>query len=217
MTAFIVIFAIALVISALLLTRVRFVIEYADELVLYLKILFYKKTLIPQKEKKIRISDYTKKKIQKRKNKDSEKKTAEKKTAKPEEKKEKRSIPETIRLVRVLLSVFLKRFFGHLKVEVARLNIRIAADDAAKTAISYGYICQGVAYIVELLDRFGTLKRRRSTEISVRPDFTAEKMSANIRIALSMSIAGALDVLFRTLFAYLKIKMKNITQKQKGI
>lgn len=220
MTALIVIFVIALVICALLLLRVKFVIRFSDELALYAKILFVRINLFPKKEKKIRISDYKKKNYEKRKRKEAEKqkkKAAEKaakqkQKASPEKKKEKMSAKEAIRLIRLLLPIFLRRFFGHLRIEVARLNISVAAEDAAKTAVMYGCICQGVAYIVELLDMCGNLRRNRGTQISVAPDFTSEKITADIHIALSITVAQALGVLLRTGFAYIKSKLKGAEQ-----
>ena len=66
MTALTVILIIALVIFALLSLRIKIVIEYADTLILSVKILFFKIKILPKKEKKIKASDYTKKKMLKR-------------------------------------------------------------------------------------------------------------------------------------------------------
>ncbi len=219
MTALVTILIIALVITALLLLRIKIVIKYTDELVLYIKVLFVKIKLVPKKEKKIKPSDYTKKKLLKRQKKEEEKE--QKKLAKkakrdeekaeeknhPEKKKEKPPILDTIRMIKLLLAVFLKRFFGHLRIDLARLNITVASEDAAKTALLYGYLCQGVAYIVELLDRFTNLKKGRNAEISVAPDFTAEKLVADIHIAFSLTVGQALDILFRTAFAFVRSKL----------
>ena len=222
MTALTVILVIAAVIAALLLLRVKIVIEYADELILYIRVLFIKIKIIPKKEKRIKISEYTKKKISKRqklseeKEKKKKQKKAEKKAAKaeakkdPDKKKEKPPILDTIRLVRVLLAIFLKRFFGHLRIDVARLNIVVASEDAARTAIMYGYICQGVAYTVELLDRFTNLRRTDNTEISVTPDFTSEKLIADIHIAFSLTVGQVFDILLRTAFGFVKNKLEKI-------
>ncbi len=220
MTALKVIIIIALVIAALLLTRIKIVIEYSDELILYAKVLFFKIKLIPKKERPVKPSDYTRKKLLKRQKKeaDKEKKKLEKKAAKkaeakeakahPEKKKAKPPILDTVRLVRLLLSIFLRRFFGHLRIDLARLNIMIGGEDAAATAITYGYLCQSVAYLVEILDRFTNLKRTKNTEISVRPDFTAEKTVFDLHIAFSLTVGQALDIVFRTAFGYVKTKMK---------
>jgi len=220
MTALKVMIIIALVIAALLLTRIKIVIEYADELILSAKVLFFKIKIIPKKEKKVKPSAYTKKKLLKRQKKeaDKEKKRLEKKAAKKaeakeagaqsEKKKKKPPILDTVRLVRLLLSIFLRRFFGHLRIDLARLNITVGGEDAAATAITYGYLCQSVAYLVEILDRFTNLKRTRKTEISVRPEFTAEKTVLDLHIAFSLTVAQALDIVFRTAFGYVKTKMK---------
>ena len=218
MTALKVIFIIALVIAALLLTRIKIVIEYADELILSAKVLFFKIKIIPKKEKKVKPSAYTKKKLLKRQKKeaDKEKKRLEKKAAKKagakeagaQSEKKKPPILDTVRLLRLLLSIFLRRFFGHLRIDLARLNITVGGEDAAATAITYGYLCQSVAYLVEILDRFTNLKRTRKTEISVRPEFTAEKTVLDLHIAFSLTVAQALDIVFRTAFGYVKTKMK---------
>lgn len=221
MIALNIIIAIVIIITAILLLRLKLVIEYTDELILYAKVLFIKIRIIPKKEKPVRVSDYTPKKILKRQKKEAEKekKRLDKKKAKKaqksersdtEKKKEKMPILDIIRLVRVLLSIFLKRFFGHLRIDLARLNIIIGSEDAAKTAITYGYVCQSTAYLVEILDNFTNLKKTKNTEISVTTDFLAQSSVIDLHIALSITIWQIFDILFRIAFGYVKNKIQNI-------
>lgn len=231
-SALIVIGVLALLIAGILLLRATVTIKYLDEFALTVRVLFLKFRILPAKERKIDPDDYSprkfrriirkkEKKAEKRRRK-AEKKAAKKakKKAKAEEKakrsgkvlvKKKRSlsdIVEIVELVGELLTVFVKRFAKHLRIKVARLHITVASDDAAKTACMYGAVSQGVAYILELLDRVTNLKYKSDSDVYVAVDFSAQKPSADIEISFSMSVGQLLDILLRTGGRFISLSVK---------
>lgn len=201
---------------ALLFIRIKIVIKYTEDLIVYVKILFFKIKLVPKKEKKLKLSDYTHKKLDKKEKKQKakelkkEKKKAEKAEAKKAESKEdKPGILETLGLIKNLVAAFFKYFFKYLRIDLSKINITVASEDAAKTAIMYGAISQSVAYIVEILDNTVNMKKKKDTEVSVAADFVAEKLSADIHIAFSLLVWQVLDIVFRLAVKYIKTKIKS--------
>lgn len=234
--ALIVIGVLALLIVGILLLRATVTIKYLDEFALTVRVLFLKFRILPAKEKKINPDDYSPRKFRrmiKKKEKLAEKrrKKAEKKAAKKAKKKAKKAaleekarrsgktlakkkrdlsdIVEIVKLVGELLSVFVGRFAKHLKIKVARLRITVASDEAAKTACMYGAVSQGVAYILELLDRVTNLDYEKEADVAVLVDFNAGKPSADIEISFAISVWQLLDILLRTGGRFIAVSVKN--------
>ena len=98
------------------------------------------------------------------------------------------------------------RFAHHVRLRATRIVIKVATDDAAKTAILFGAVNQAVAAILEILDSSGKLQGLKSARILVAPDFTAEKTSADIHIVLSLRVWHMLDILLRAAWRFVKRK-----------
>ena len=88
------------------------------------------------------------------------------------------------------------------------MNVTVASDDAAKTAILYGVVSQSIAYTLEILDRVTNLSYADNSEVNVDVDFLETKPRADIRIAFSLRVWHLLDVAFRALGRFVKLKMK---------
>lgn len=192
----IVIGGILLLLLLLLLLRVRVIILYENEVVLRLKILCFGLTLYPRKP--------------------SRKKHAKKKQKKKPDKghqygeKKKRSLGDKLRLVRALTAVVIKKTHKHLRLHAAKLHVRVATGDAAKTAILYGAVSGTLSYILALLDRVTNLKAALP-DVNVYADFLGEKPSADVKLVFSLRVWGALAIVFGAALAYLKTKMKKKT------
>ena len=84
------------------------------------------------------------------------KKPAKKQTPKKEEKKkeiskkytEKPALTAIITAFKDLVLGILGRFAKHLKLEMLRLRVLVASDDAAKTAMEYGAVCTAAGLVV---------------------------------------------------------------------
>ena len=235
MPALIIIGAIILALVGIGFIRATVYISYRDEVKLFLRIAGIKIGVLPKEEKKIKYKKLSagkfRKLLRKRQaEKDKKqgqkwarrKKKQEKKLARKDKKKKfaedasnthaivgKRSFTENVSLVRELLSVFFSRFGKHFRVKVARLNLTVASDDAAKTAIMYGVCAQSVAYILEILDNKTNIDYNKNAEVNVAVDYLAEKPSADIDIAFSLRVWHLLDILFRVAVAAVKKHLNN--------
>ena len=231
MTASIVILAILLFVLFLMFIRIKITIEYNDTLCAYVRILHVIRiTLTPAKEKKLKLSVYSKKAIAKREKAAQEKairkeqkkqekkkqKAAKKKRLKehPEEAKQERTLAENISLITDIVKVLLSRFFKHLRIDLSRIHIAIVGSDAAQTAIMYGVVCQAVAYLLEILGRFRTVSTPDLSDVSVTPDWIGEKTSIDIKLSFSLRIWHLFDLIFRVVGRAIKHLFRDMKKKQ---
>jgi len=210
--------AIILLITLIMFIRAKIVLTYNGDLSVTLKILFLKFDLHPRSLSEINVKDYTKKKIEKRRLK--ARKKAEKKALKKAKKEEKKAagggkkkkkytfsdILTLVSTVKEIVSALVGSFFGYLRVEVARLDIVVATDDVAKTAIVYGAVYQAVSYILAIFDKITTVKYEKNSYVSVRADFLREKFYADINVTFSLRVGQLIKILIKTAYRYLKNK-----------
>jgi hypothetical protein len=198
LTALYVILGILLLIALVLCLRVNLHIKYKSELAIYLRILFVKIPLIPQrKSKKIK---------QKKKSQSAD---SPKVVTSEERQKKSPTLLENLGMIKEVLAVFLKAFAKKLKVKLARIHVKVATDDAAQTAILYGAVSGSIALIVELIDSYTNLSRLGKRSIIVESDFLSDRSEADISISLSISVFDAISVLLKSAFRYFKLKNKN--------
>lgn len=200
MTALIVISVILLAIFGLAMTRIRFRFAYGDGIAAVLRVWFIKIRILPAKEPKPPDpKDYSIKKFRRRvkkRLKREEKKRARannKKSSvtKEEQSDKKSSARDPMALVKMLLDalkVFFARFPKYLRTDTARLIIGVAGDDAAKTAVTYGATVQGVQYVITMLEEYTDFRLDKRGYISVYPDFTTEKWTAEIDLEFSIRV-----------------------------
>lgn len=201
--------------------KLSFVIKFKKDFSLVLKILFFKIQLVPGKEEKVKLSDYTPKKIKKREEKKARKKEKklQKKQKKETEKKkgEKKKlirsfsdVTDLINLVKEVVEKLFSKFFFYLKTEIVALKIKIGGDEADKIAVTYGIVIQSVAYILKLLDTFSNLSISHYDSIDIQPCYTEKEFSAEINMVLSIRIWQVLACVFATAYTFLTSKYNNI-------
>ena len=172
--------AVLLLLMFLLSIRVRFVIRAQEAVTLDLKILFVRFRLYPKK-KKIKPRDYSAKKLARAKKKDAKRVEKSKKKKQKHQKEHmesesdaKLTLREKIALTRALCAVLVRRTRKHLRLHATKLHIRVATGDPATTALAYGTVSQGVAYLLATLDQVARLKAAEP-HVSVDADFLGER------------------------------------------
>lgn len=186
-------------------------------------------TLSPKKKKKVKISDFTYKKHQKRLEK--ERKKALKKSVKQAEKAEKKrqakllkeeaetaakateeavegnklgSILELIKFVLAELPVFA----SYIKTDIRRLHITVGGKDADKIARSYGTISALCANLVELLNSKTKMKQLRPGAVGVAADFVAPKTTYKLKLSFRLRLFSIVRVGWHTLKWFISQKIK---------
>ncbi len=220
MLALKIILGILLFLVLVLFLRVKIsVISDGGDTKLLLRILGIPIKLYPakQKKQKIRLSDYTPRGLRRAQRKKDKQALKEAKRKKPQEsEKEKAPLSETVSTITTLAKKIISKFFRHLQIDVARIRIVVGTPDAAKTAILYGAVCQGVAYLCEVLDRVTNVKKTKKTEVSVTSDFLSGKTQADIDISFSLTVWQALDILIGAVFEFIKNKANTNKNRVKG-
>ncbi len=177
-----IILSILLCLFLLTLFNVYIYAEYKDELSVWIKIAFFKLQLIPQKPKK------KKKKHKKKKVKEKKKEPEKQENVLKNFIKEKglSGIINILKQIATLATETLKDLFKRVTIVSLKLNIQIAGEDAADTAIKYGYCCSVIFPAVSAILSVVKYKERN---IQVVPDFSDDpetridgKLVARIRI-----------------------------------
>ncbi|MBE6703107.1 MAG: DUF2953 domain-containing protein [Ruminococcaceae bacterium] len=215
----IVIGVILLLFLLLLTLRIKITVAFKEDVSLTAGMLGLKIRLFPRK-KKVKWRNYSPKKAAKiaaRQAQKAEKKAAKKAAKKakrdaekalpPEQRKKKATLPEKVRLVRALVAAVFRKTGKHLHLRTARLHIRVASTDAAKTAILYGLVCQSLSYLLAILDRMTKLSSNNS-DVTVTADYLSEKSSAEVKLVFSLRLFGALMIGIGAALAFLRDKFE---------
>lgn len=207
--------------------KAKITIAYSDDLCLSVRVLFLNIKILPKKEKgagphsmsaskarKIRAKIAKKEAKKKEAKRAKALKKAEKKKQKEEQKKAghaekpKKSMSEILDMVGLiteLVGIVIKRFFKHLRIDLARLKVKVATPDAATTAIAYGAMTQALNILLPLLESVKTLKLPGDvTDIDVAPDFTAESPEVDIKISFSLRVWHLFDIIFKAAGKFIK-------------
>ncbi len=215
MSVFLVILAILggllLLFGLLLLLRVGVQLRYDGSFSVKLKVLFLSFTLFPKKEK-LRIKGQL----------PSEKKAKKEKKKKQKKEKAVSKKPDFSEMFSFYRQLFtevilpaLGRFLKHLHLRVDQLQIEIASEDAAKTALLYGSAVSGGTAFLEFLRNITHLKMGREEEIYIRNRFDKIEGSCRVRITLSLCLWQAVHILLPALMKYLLLQQKKEQQVEK--
>ena len=225
-------------------------LDIGDSTALSVRVLFLRFKILPKKEKSYNVKNYSLKKIRKReekarkkaeaaalkKKKKAEKKAAEKpkkkaelegltreerRAAKALQKASKPALGDLVSLICRVLGVFCSRFFGKIRIKVARLNVRVGAADAMQTAVLYGVANQSVQYLMAGLGRITNLDGLDRAEVSVTPDFLSSKIDFDLKLTVRVSIGNLLGAALRAgwkfLTGYSRIKPDPDNRKDKRV
>jgi hypothetical protein len=158
-----------------------------------------------KKAKKIR--EERKKQAEKKKIAKEEKAVKKERKQKEKATKPKKSMGEILDLVQLicrLVSAVIRRFFHHLRINVARLKVKVATGDAATTAIAYGAATQAINVLFPLLESIPTLSLPKSSELSVEADFLSDTPELDVMFSFSLRVWHLFSVAFSALGAFLK-------------
>ena len=166
-----------------MLVPIKLRIKYDEEKQIAFSYLFLKYRIFPQRQQKKKMSrqEFLSRLFRKEKKK---KASVSKKRPETHKKPSASGILEFIKSASDILEKTFNSFLKYSKIKVSKINIVVATEDASKTAIMYGIISQSVAYLLEILNCFTTLKKSYNGTISVLPDFTKEDSSIKLDIQL---------------------------------
>ncbi len=222
MTALMIIGCILLFFVFLLSLKATITIAYADEVTLSVRVLFLKIKILPKKEKKKGSHSMSPKKAQKIRAKarkkaqkkreaalaKAEAKKQKKEAAKKKPKKSMREILDIISMVRSIAAEVIRRFFKHLRIDVARVRVKVATGDAATTAVAYGAACTALNILLPVLCEVKNFSMPHEKDFSVEADFLGDTPTLDVKISFSLRVWHLFSVAFGALGKFLKHLMK---------
>ena len=177
MTALYIILGILLFLFLICLIRVQVFLLYTQDVHLTLKVLFYKKALVPSEKK-----DGHKKKKEKKEKKQEPEEPKEKKKDKKEKKpgylgrlKAKKGLSGIVSLfveIAKLAGGLLKGLFSHIVIKRLNVGIALNSGDAASTAIMYGKLCSAVYPAVNVITAVTVCK---DYQVTLEPIFDDDR------------------------------------------
>ncbi len=223
---------IILILVLLFTVRIYIRIQMTEELALSVRVFGLSIPILPKKEKKYKLSDYTLKKIRKRERKQAKqeakklaaaKKKAQKKALKKAKKEaaeakltkaEKRAlkqakrakrpkITEFIPLTTGVAKLFFSRFFGRIHIQMARLHITVGGKDAAGVAMMYGMLYPSLEMMISTLKRVCRVKDLEKADIQLLPDYTSEKISFDCDITFRVTLGGVVGAALKAGWSFL--------------
>lgn len=97
-------------------------------------------------------------------------------------------IHDHLGIILEILKVLREETRGKVRVRVRKIKIRVATEDAAKTAVLYGVILQSASYLMEWINQRFCVVCRKKDELQIVPDYLSFSSSANVDIYCSMSV-----------------------------
>lgn len=224
MTALYILLGMAAVITCLACLRLTLILDAEEELSLTAKVLCFRLKLLPKVNKPPNLRSFRIKAFRRRRLKEEkrhrkkeldraaatlakEKKKAADQAAGQEAPKRtlKDNVAFGIDLIKYVVLRVLKTFGKRLRVDVHRMEITVATGDAAKTAITFGYVSQGVAYLTALLDRYFNIRypAKGREAIAVRVDYLAEKSTFKVHMVFHIRVWQVVSLGVAALKGYL--------------
>lgn len=143
------------------------------------------------------------------------KKAGSRKAKASRKRKKKRAFPELAQITDYVRSASppIKRLFKKIRIDGLTVDVTVATDDAAKTAIKYGSVCAALYPAVEFLALYFTVRVNR---IRVEADFSRETDALFARGILKLRVSTALGCILwlgvRMMKTYLKYQKKQEAQ-----
>lgn len=198
----------------LLSLRFRLTVILQKDMRIYLRVLgFIKMPIVPTKEKKIKLSSYSRRAMQKKKKKGEKKaeKKAERKSdggAGASHELKEMTLSDKIKLIVDIFRTFTKSMFKHLRLEISHIYISLGTPDAAKTALLYGAVSQSVAYLLQFLSTLEHVSEPDIEDVTVFPNWTDEKTTVDVKITLSLRLWNIFDIVNHVIACLIKNLMK---------
>ncbi|MBO5938323.1 MAG: DUF2953 domain-containing protein [Clostridia bacterium] len=224
MTALIVLGAILLFFVFLLSLKATITIAYADEVTLSVRVLCVKIKILPKKAKKgprsmskkkaEKLRTKARKKAQKKREAalaKAEAKKQKKEAAKQKPKKSMSEILDIISMIRSIAAEVIRRFFKHLRIDVARVRVKVATGDAATTAVAYGAACTALNILLPVLSEVKNFSLPREEDFCVEPDFLGDTPTLDVKLSFSLRVWHLFSLAFGALSKFLKHQFKKST------
>ena len=208
-------------VTIFLLLKVSFIIRYDEGITLKLRVFFITITLYPEKKHRknpwykkmgahvksiLKIPSFHLPQKGKKGKKDS---TDDKNKASAS------SILETVQLVCIMVRELASKFAKHLRIKIAKINIKLATGDAAQTAIAYGALTQSINVLFPLLEGIKNFSMPKNRNINISPDFLSEESEIELKLVFSLRVWQILATALAILYKLIIHSIKSLERKER--
>ena len=102
-----------------------------------------------------------------------------------------------------------KKFLRFVKFDKVRVDITVASEDAAKTAIDYGIVCSATYPVLAFVDSIANVRYKK---IDVKTDFESKKSSLSFSLSIKTQVIYILILAFGIFKEYQKFSVRNDLQ-----
>ena len=204
MKALLIILGIIAFILILLMIPVRIKLDYGEKTTLRLGYFFLSFRIYPAKETK----PGKKKKTPEKKKEEEKKKPQKKKPGKLKQLLDKHGADGLIEILKEAAKIVTELLGGLARhLYFTRFNVRICVvgEDAADTAVKYGYVCSAVYLPIAVLSEHSVIKKH-SEDISA--GFLAEKTAAELELTAKIRPLFLIPILLKALIGLVRIVLK---------
>lgn len=98
-----------------------------------------------------------------------------------------------------IVGVLVKRFTHHLRIKIARLKVKIATEDPAITAVTYGAASQIVNVLLPILRQVEHLGLPKEKNFELSYDFLSTAPEIDLKVSFSLRTWHVADIAIRSL------------------
>ena len=200
MIGWIIFFSILAKCAMLLLSSLKITLEIGENAVFKVRFLFFKIVNYDSENKS------SKSKKEKKKPNKKEKTLVDSLKEYASSKNKRELFFEIIEYLKIVLSKF-KKLLSKTRFKKAVLDLTVATEDAADTAILYGKVCSAVYPIISILD---TAMKFDPKRISVKTDFASNKMKLYLSGIIKIRFIHILGFLTSTALSIIILKLGDI-------
>lgn len=204
MTALIIILSILLLILILLAMPVTLYVDYGNETKISVRYLFVKIKLIPKKEKKTK-----KKKSERKKDKAENKEPEKEKNSQFTDILKEKGLSGIIDLLKEIIKILKNTSSSirkHIIIKRFNLNIAVASEDAADTAINYGYACAAVYPAFSFI--CSIVKKVKKHNLEILADYNSKETKAVFELKTSIKLMFIIPIILSALIKTIKLLLK---------
>lgn len=211
-----------LIISFLLFCNIKFIVTFENEMSMSIKYLFFKFNMKKSSKEEENVNNKTDKKEETNKETNSQKeknrKNKDKSNSKDKIKKiiSEKGLSGFLKIVKNLLNI-LKNLSIYLlkRIYVVKfyLEVKVAQEDSAQTAIKYGQACAVLYPAMNFIFNNLNVKNRN---VKIYPDFNSEKPSVHFSMIFKIRLIYILKASLVAFFKFIKnfISLKNLKTRK---
>ena len=97
-----------------------------------------------------------------------------------------------------IVAIIVKRFAHHLKVKIVRFKVKIATEDPALTAVTYGAATGIINVLLPILEDVDNLGLPKEKNLDVSTDFLSDTPEIDMKVSFSIRTWHIADIFLRT-------------------